>query len=730
MLEKRTTYKEARGKDLNLKKLSRKLCIVLCASFLGTNTQATLPQFEDWSFDEKGNFHTFAGKLIKPWDQPQELKRARKLGPKAVQALINNSVVRLSQFDNGEFVLHLHGRLKGGGGTQSTSSGDGNNDRSDSGGQQFFSHCSVASSSDRFCYTDSTGPVSHPRGGVTISAGPIVRNERYESTVSLDRDRGRDRTETTASGNTITYIDGVEVPNDFLAFAEKYPEAAYRKYQDLKHDHFWRSAKVSEMIIKSIKKDSPPRPSQKKGAVSDKVIKVWQQRGQKKFEKVHVHRPYGVGVNTQGDVGVIDPRRGIVYTVFEGSRKHTDCYLPCGYPVKSADYPARDLQLGQWILSKYGDYKLALNDSLIREEKDLSSAPMRRVLMENRTTKPMEATFGLVLNTMGPDKLYQLGKELSQTNPNSGPAMMEAAQWLYMFRKPEKYFVANMEKPLTSFKGELITHSMIPDHIRAQWHKRPAFTKNTRGTLSIAEPRNGLTYPVYGQAYYGKQADVLLPKGYELKEDHMILGTSFIEAAGGCGQEILQEVLGIPKEAQAGLPAVLAHPATAGACRHLTTKIGGLVASGGLALSTMLDNGEFGKAVLKAAKKGVEGLDHLVEALRGNIKGPSALEQLKRVEEALRAKAAAGNAQEPPSDDESDSDHEERKEDTPEAISKKWIKLKGDQGWKKKSDGTIWKKDKLHKDHWDVSDKKGNKMKEITFDGRRLWPYGPKNKNK
>jgi RHS repeat-associated protein len=58
-----------------------------------------------------------------------------------------------------------------------------------------------------------------------------------------------------------------------------------------------------------------------------------------------------------------------------------------------------------------------------------------------------------------------------------------------------------------------------------------------------------------------------------------------------------------------------------------------------------------------------------------------------------------------------------------------WTKLKGDQGWKD-AEGNIWKKDKLHKDHWDVSDKKGNKIREVDYDGNQLWPGGPKNKNK
>jgi hypothetical protein len=58
-----------------------------------------------------------------------------------------------------------------------------------------------------------------------------------------------------------------------------------------------------------------------------------------------------------------------------------------------------------------------------------------------------------------------------------------------------------------------------------------------------------------------------------------------------------------------------------------------------------------------------------------------------------------------------------------------WIKLKGDQGWRD-SDGNIWKKDQFHKDHWDVSDRKGNKIREVDFNGKELWPNGPKNKNK
>ena len=36
----------------------------------------------------------------------------------------------------------------------------------------------------------------------------------------------------------------------------------------------------------------------------------------------------------------------------------------------------------------------------------------------------------------------------------------------------------------------------------------------------------------------------------------------------------------------------------------------------------------------------------------------------------------------------------------------------------------------LHKDHWDISDKKGKKVKEIDYKGNQIWPNGTKNKNK
>ncbi|HEX2854003.1 MAG TPA: hypothetical protein VHO24_12255, partial [Opitutaceae bacterium] len=66
---------------------------------------------------------------------------------------------------------------------------------------------------------------------------------------------------------------------------------------------------------------------------------------------------------------------------------------------------------------------------------------------------------------------------------------------------------------------------------------------------------------------------------------------------------------------------------------------------------------------------------------------------------------------------------------TPTSNPRDFIKLKGTQGYRD-FDGNFWKKDQLHKDHWDVSDRRGNKIKEVDFNGEQIWPDGPKNKNK
>jgi hypothetical protein len=56
-----------------------------------------------------------------------------------------------------------------------------------------------------------------------------------------------------------------------------------------------------------------------------------------------------------------------------------------------------------------------------------------------------------------------------------------------------------------------------------------------------------------------------------------------------------------------------------------------------------------------------------------------------------------------------------------------WVKLRGEQGWRDQT-GLIWKKDRLHGDHWDVTDRHGVKVLEVDFLGRRIWPFGPKHR--
>ena len=59
-----------------------------------------------------------------------------------------------------------------------------------------------------------------------------------------------------------------------------------------------------------------------------------------------------------------------------------------------------------------------------------------------------------------------------------------------------------------------------------------------------------------------------------------------------------------------------------------------------------------------------------------------------------------------------------------------FIRLKKGQGYKEKSTKNIWQKDMKHKDHWDISNSKGKKVKEVSFNGKQIWPNGKKNKNK
>jgi hypothetical protein len=66
---------------------------------------------------------------------------------------------------------------------------------------------------------------------------------------------------------------------------------------------------------------------------------------------------------------------------------------------------------------------------------------------------------------------------------------------------------------------------------------------------------------------------------------------------------------------------------------------------------------------------------------------------------------------------------------TPETHPEEFTRFRGGQGFRDPR-GNNWKKDKLHKDHWDISNRQHDKIQEVDFDGRQLWPNGPKNNSR
>ena len=466
------------GKGLKFKKFSGKFWALVCASLLiSVSAQATYPEFEDWSFDQDGNFYTSTGRQIKPWDQPQALRQARKLGLDKVQTLLNNSALRIVQCDNGNFVLHLHGRLRGG--MKRTGR------RLPDGGYipNFVPHVVITPAPRR--------PVNKSQsfkyGLDDSSDDDWIEDDGYEEPyipeTQEEKDAHNDRILTHEVSKKVK-----QNPNTLIVFKEK--KRSVRKEQLKKLNIAW-----------------------------DKKL------GQKVKGASH----YTYSRNSQGNTALKDSRKGIVYPTFTEDRQNTDCYLPRNYPKRSKDYPARDTDLGGWLLNRYTQYKLTFNQAIVGGVGKSFKGPFHRVLSEkrHRTTKPMLATFGLAANTMGPGKLYALGKKLRKTNPNSGPAMMEAAQWLYMFRKPEKYFTVSLEKPIAVFKGESLTHENVPSSIVKRWSRSPHFTKNIQGNLAIQDKRNGLTYTTFISDR--RYSDAFLPVGYDYSDRDTQLGGWLIE---------------------------------------------------------------------------------------------------------------------------------------------------------------------------------------------------------
>ena len=60
-----------------------------------------------------------------------------------------------------------------------------------------------------------------------------------------------------------------------------------------------------------------------------------------------------------------------------------------------------------------------------------------------------------------------------------------------------------------------------------------------------------------------------------------------------------------------------------------------------------------------------------------------------------------------------------KNEPTPKTNPEQFTKMRGNQGFKDAA-GHFWRVDRLHKDHYDVVNAKGEKIREIDFYGRRI----------
>jgi RHS repeat-associated protein len=124
-----------------------------------------------------------------------------------------------------------------------------------------------------------------------------------------------------------------------------------------------------------------------------------------------------------------------------------------------------------------------------------------------------------------------------------------------------------------------------------------------------------------------------------------------------------------------------------------------------------------GYSMSKRQREYFEQLANQMSKIKGNEANPSAASG--------ESTPADPNASKPNPEDNKPSASSSK----PPGHDKDWVKLRGSQGYRD-PEGNIWKKDMLHRDHWDVSDRKGNKIKEVDFNGKQIWPGGPKNKNK
>jgi hypothetical protein len=516
---------------------------------------------QDWVYlPDSGKFISPKGQVIEPWNQPKEIRELRQqgYGLDTLQSLLASSVLRINSMSNGELTLYLSGRLRGG--------------MMRNRGQKNVHHCSRAPESDQHCWVHGnslSAPNSSWTGNnpgtfsliPTWSYNPQTGTSfRGGSGGSTRRSGGlRDHTPTDYSwlnappitqsmhgyvhteppyGFGLTEQERIQESNrksqDTLARAKAIMESnridwdlLYRVEQAKKEEAQKRRVKKANKLVQSVIKDvlNHPNALLTEKAKTKDLIKAWKSKRGQKVKKT----PYLYAINSKGHVGLFDTKRGIVYTAFIEDRQHTDCYLPPNYPKRTQDYPALDMDLGDWLLKRYTDYKLALNDTLIGGVGKVHKGPFYRVLSEprHRTTKPMLATFGIVLNHLGPEGVYKLAQELSAQGVDFAGCVKSVSQYLYMFRKPEKYFTVSLEKPIAVFKGEPLSHENVPPSIVEHWKVNPHFTKNIKGDLAVQDSRNGLTYTTFVSDR--RYSDAFLPVGYDYSDRDIQLGGWLIE---------------------------------------------------------------------------------------------------------------------------------------------------------------------------------------------------------
>ncbi|PFW97864.1 hypothetical protein AWC38_SpisGene25720, partial [Stylophora pistillata] len=185
----------------------------------------------------------------------------------------------------------------------------------------------------------------------------------------------------------------------------------------------------------------------------------------------------------------------------------------------------------------------------------------------------------------------------------------------------------------------------------------------------------------------------MLPKGYELRDEHVNVGYELLENLVDCGTQILEELIGIPKQVHANPGVVMGRGCQA------------LAATTGLALDTMLNNGELTKSVERAIKSKVRGIyihiqliNEVVQELVRN--GLGTKKEAKKLEKVI-SNAINQNPQDfEPDDDEEKEDRGEFKweiknpKESPKVVRGPFGKIYKDPTQKLGHKDIYWSKDR------------------------------------